>query len=92
MYRQTHGDYLVGVFRHIDGRAAVLLNNYSYCYTAWPTVDFIAPRKNIVEIDTDTGMEVPVVDASPDMPGLQISLGAAEGRLFLIGQQENTRS
>ncbi|MGC9261069.1 MAG: hypothetical protein ACP5I8_13470 [Phycisphaerae bacterium] len=82
----TPGDYLIGIFKHADGRAAVLLNNYSYCYTAWPTVDFVAPLKNIVEIDPMTGAEIPVVDASPGMPGLQLSLGSAEGRLFLIRQ------
>ena len=87
----TPGDYLIGVFKHTDGRTAMLLNNYSYCYTAWPTVEFAAPLRSITELDPNTGKEIPVVDASPGMPGLQISLGAAEGRLFLIGQQENKR-
>ena len=82
----TSGDYLIGTFKHVDGRTAVLLNNYSYCYTAWPTVEFAAPLGNIVEIDPGTGKEIPVVDDSPDMPGLQLSLGSAEGRLFLIRQ------
>jgi len=87
----TPGDYLIGVFKHTDGRTAVLLNNYSYCYSAWPTVEFAAPRRSITELDPNTGKEVPVVDASPGMPGLQISLGAAEGRLFLIRPKENSR-
>ncbi|NNM87745.1 MAG: hypothetical protein HKL95_04420 [Phycisphaerae bacterium] len=82
----TPGDYLIGVYKHTDGRAAVLLNNYSWAYAAWPTVEFAANLKNIVEVDPDTGREIPVADASPNMPGLQISLGAAEGRLFLIPQ------
>ncbi len=82
----TPGDYLIGVFKHADGRTALLLNNYSYCYTVWPTVVFAAPLENIVEIDPATGKEIPVVDDSPEMPGLQLSLGSAEGRLFLMRQ------
>ncbi len=80
----TPGDYLIGVFKHADGRTAVLLNNYSFCYTAWPTVEFASPLSNIVEVDPETGKEMPIVDDSPDMPGLQLSLGSAEGRLFLM--------
>jgi len=77
-------DYLVGVFKHKDGRDAVLLNNYRFAYTAWPTVEFNADIANIREIDKETGKEIPVKDDSPDMPGLQISLGAGDGRLFVI--------
>jgi hypothetical protein len=83
----TDGDYLVGVFDHADGRRAVLLNNYRFAYTAWPTVEFAADPGRIVEIDSQTGKEVPLLDDSPDMPGLQLSLDAGEGRLFLM----NTR-
>ncbi|MCL5283623.1 MAG: hypothetical protein M1330_02790 [Armatimonadetes bacterium] len=80
----TPGDYLVGVFKHADGRTAVLLNNYSYTYTAWPTVKFATDIENVVEVDPTNGKETSVVDDSPAMAGLQISLGSAEGRLFLI--------
>ena len=38
----TPGDYLVGVFQHEDGRTAVLLNNYDFAYSSWPTVTFDA--------------------------------------------------
>ncbi len=80
------GDYLIGVFKHADGRKAVLLNNYSYTYTAWPTVKFRADLKKVTEVDPATGKETPVVDASPAMPGLQVSLGAGAGRLFLLSR------
>ena len=40
----TPGDYLVGVFSDADGRRAVLLNNYSHAFTAWPTVEFDTPH------------------------------------------------
>ncbi len=82
----TPGDYLIGVFKHADGRTAVLLNNFSYCYTAWPTVKFAADLNNVVEVDPATGKEMPVMDDSPNMAGLQLSLDSAEGRLFLIRQ------
>lgn len=80
----TDGDYLVGVFTHEDGRSAVLLNNYRFAYTAWPTVTFRADHARITEVDQDTGKEVPLRDDSPAMEGTQISLDAGQGRLFLM--------
>jgi hypothetical protein len=80
----TPGDYLVGAFRHTDGRRAVLLQNYAFAYSAWPTVEFDAPPAAVLEVSPRTGQAAPVVDDSPDMPGLQISLDAADARLFLL--------
>lgn len=80
----TDGDFLIGTFRHADGRRAVLLNNYQFSYSAWPTVGFDAPTNNAVEVSPVSGKEVPLEDDSPDMPGLQISLDAGQGRLFLL--------
>lgn len=80
----SDGDYLVGVFQHADGRRAVLINNYHFAYSAWPTVTFDADAGNVFEVSPKTGKEAPVVDDSPDMPGLQLSLDAGEGRLFLL--------
>lgn len=78
------GDYLVGSFRHADGRRAVLLMNYRFAYTAWPTVVFDAPADAVREVDPSTGREIPVRDESPKMPGLQIPLLDGGGRLFLL--------
>ncbi len=78
------GDYLVGAFRYTDGRRAVLLQNYRFAYSAWPTVAFDAPLDAVREIDPATGRPIPVRDESPDMPGLQLSLADGEGRLFLL--------
>jgi len=80
----TEGDYLLGLFRHEDGRQAVLLNNYDFAYTAWPTVVFRQKSESVTELDPVTGDERPVRDDSPAMEGLQLSLDAAEGRLFLM--------
>ena len=80
----TKGDYLLGVFRHADGRQAVLLNNYSFAYTAWPTVEFSVPIEQVREVSRETGKEIEVVDDSPAMKGVQISLDSGEGRLFLL--------
>jgi hypothetical protein len=80
----TKGDYLIGLFRHADGRRAVLLNNYSFAHTAWPTVTFDADPEKVVEVDPAGGKEIPVLDDSPDMEGLQVSLDAGDGRLFLL--------
>lgn len=78
------GAYLAGLFRHADGRRAVLLTNYDYTHTSWPTVAFDADPARVREVDPRTGREAPVVDDSPAMEGLQVSLDAGEGRLFLL--------
>lgn len=79
------GDYLVGLFRYADGRRAVMLNNYDHNYTSWPTVEFALPDKDVIEVDAADGQEKPARDDSPiGTPGLQISLDAGEGRLFLL--------
>jgi len=77
-------DYLVGIFTHADGRRAVLLNNYRFAYTAWPTVEFRSPIDDVREVDPATGEEIPVIDDSPAMEGIQLSLDSGEGRLFLL--------
>ncbi len=80
----TAGDYLVGEFVHEDGRKAVLLNNYDFAYSSWPTVTFEAPAEKVFEIDPETSEARPVIDDSPAMEGLQISLDSGAGRLFMI--------
>lgn len=80
----TNGDFLIGVFKHKDGRRAVLLNNYDPNYTSWPTVVFDAPDAKVIEVDAADGKQKPARDDSPEMPGLQIGLDAGEGRLFLL--------
>jgi len=80
----AHGDYLIGGFTHADGRRAVLLSNYDYLWTSWPTVEFDVPAEQVVEVSQETGLEVPVRDDSPAMDGLQLSLDSGAGRLFLL--------
>jgi len=80
----THGDYLLGLYRHSDGRRAVLLMNYDITYTMWPTVEFDVPTDQVLEVSQATGQIGPVVDDSPDMEGLQISLDSGGGRLFIL--------
>lgn len=80
----TPGDYLIGVFKHADRRRAVLLNNYRHDFTEWPTVEFDAASSKVVEVSPKDGTAAPIIDDSPDMPGLQISLDSGEGRLFLL--------
>jgi hypothetical protein len=38
----------------------------------------------VLEVSPSTGEAAPVVDSSPDMPGLQLSLDAGDARLFLL--------
>jgi len=77
-------DLLVGCFRHADGRRAVLIANYRFAYTAWPTIEFDVPVDKVMEVDKKTGRTHSVLDDSPAMPGLQVSLDAGDGRLFLL--------
>ena len=77
-------DYLIGTFNHADGRRAVMLNNFHFAYTAWPTVEFDVPIDQIWEVNQQTGCVMPICDDSPNMDGLQVSLDAGEGRLFLL--------
>jgi len=80
-------NYLIGIFRHQDGRRAVLIQNYHFAYTAWPSVAFDAHPQLVKEVDQRTGQEVAVADDSPEIDGLQLSLDAGEGRLFLLPRQ-----
>lgn len=81
-------DLLIGSFIHRDGRRAVLLMNYRFAHTAWPSVEFEVPADQVLEVDKRTGEERPVIDDSPDLEGLQVSLDAGEGRLFLLPASE----
>jgi hypothetical protein len=78
------GEFIVGTFRHADGRRAVAIVNHDYSYTAWPTVEFDADPKEVLEVSKATGDAAPVVDDSPELKGLQISFGAGDARLFLL--------
>lgn len=79
-----HGEFIVGTFRHADGRRAVLLVNHDLAYTAWPTVTFDADETAVREVDKATGAETPLVDDSPELRGIQLSFGPGDGRLFLL--------
>jgi hypothetical protein len=78
------GEFIIGTFRHADGRRAVLIVNHNYSYTAWPTVEFDADPKEVFEVSKATGNTTPAVDDSPELKGFQISLGAGDARLFLL--------
>lgn len=80
----TDGDYIVGAFHHADARRAVFLMNHDFAYTAWPTVVFDMPAEQVLEVSPATGEIAPVVDDSPDIEGLQLSLDAGDARLFIL--------
>lgn len=79
------GEFVVGSFKHADGRRAVLIVNDNYSFTAWPTAEFAtADVKDVLEVSKSTGEIAPVVDDSPELKGLQLSFGAGDARLFLL--------
>ena len=75
--------FLIGTLDHADGRRAVLLVNHNTAYTAWPTVVFDTGGE-VREVSRDDGLEHPAVDDSPELKGLQVSLGPGDARLFLF--------
>lgn len=79
-------EYLLGVFQDtLENRTVVLLNNYDYCNRIWPTIVWDeAEYQIILEVDKTRGILMPVFDASPQVPGFQLSFGAGEGRLFVF--------
>jgi len=79
-------DYLIGIFKHSDGRTAILLNNYNFSYITCPTVAFGVDMSNVVEVCQETGQEIPVRDDNPGTDGYQISLEPGCGRLFLFSE------
>jgi hypothetical protein len=79
---------LVGQFRLADGRVALLLHNQNWDFTIWPTVAF-ANQANATEVDRVSGREIDVLDDSPYMPGLQLSFGVAEARLFVLDTHDS---
>jgi hypothetical protein len=79
-----HNDFIIGAFTHADGRRAVVIVNHSYSFTAWPTVEFDADEKDVVEVDKTSGKEISATDDSPELKGFQMSLGAGDCRLFLL--------
>jgi hypothetical protein len=78
------GEFIIGAFRHADGRRAVLILNHNYSYTAWPTVEFDAAPEEVLEVGKATGQAVPAVDDSPELKGFQLSFGPGDARLFLL--------
>ena len=78
------GRFIIGTFRHADGRRAALILNHSYSYTAWPTVEFDAEPTQVFEVSKATGEAAVAVDDSPELKGLQLSFGPGDARLFLL--------
>eukprot|EP01043_Picozoa_sp_COSAG02_P066028 COSAG02_NODE_10143_length_2011_cov_14.027014_1_plen_519_part_00 len=72
---------LIGQFALANGQIALLLHNQNWDFSIWPTVDFAGTA---FEVDPVTGAQADVCDDSPYMPGLQLSFGVAEARLFVL--------
>jgi hypothetical protein len=78
------GEFIIGAFKQADGRRAVVIVNHNYSYTAWPTVQFDADPKDVLEVSKATGQAAPAVDDSPELKGFQLSFGPGDARLFLL--------
>ncbi len=78
------GEFLIGNYSSADCRRAMLILNHNYSFTAWPTLEFETESSEVMEVSKETGEIKRVIDDSPELQGLQISLGAGDARLFLI--------
>jgi len=52
-----------------------------------PILTFDCHPAQVLEVSPEDGKQKPVEDDTPDMPGLQISLDAGQGRLFPLPQK-----
>jgi hypothetical protein len=78
--------------RHYNGDRVLFQVEFIYYLGHFPQI--ISPAASgeasgnwhllVREVCKDTGREIPMVDDSPAMDGLQISLDSGEGRLFVI--------
>lgn len=84
----TATNFLVGQFRRAtDGATVVLLSNWEYRFTAWPTVTFAADPGRVSEVSPVSGELGQLVDDSPRMAGLQQRLGPGQARLYVVAPQ-----
>jgi hypothetical protein len=78
------GTYLIGTFDTSEHSRAIVIVNDSYSYTGWLTVETHTDAKQVQEVSKATGRLAPVIDDSPDIPGLQLSFGAGDARFFIL--------
>ena len=76
-------DLLLGFSKHADGRQSLIITNVDHTLSAFLHLEF-QNGTTVVEIDSMTGEEAPVVDELDQLAGLQLSLDAAQGRLLLL--------
>ena len=48
------------------------------------TVEFTVEAALAREVSQVTGVDIPIVDSAPHMPGLQVLLRPGEGKLFVV--------
>lgn len=77
-------EFIIGSFKHADGRRAVLILNHNYSFTAWAQIEFDADPTQVLEVSKLDGKTAPVIDDSPELKGLQLSFGPGDARLFLL--------
>lgn len=87
------GDIWAFMLGFYDDNATFVLSNQDEKHPALATVGMVGSEAgddgstaavSLHEVDSSTGQARPVVDDSPFMPGLQLSLLAGDARLFLF--------
>jgi hypothetical protein len=69
---------------------AVLIANFEFAFTQWPTVDFgggddpVAGLTAVLEVDQHSGLALPLEDEVAGLPGVQLGLLAGGRRLLLL--------
>jgi hypothetical protein len=73
------------------GTSALLLVNYEHSFVEWATVEW-RDASGASEIDAHSGQPVAVMDAAPDIPGVQLRFEPGEGRLFVFAKSASLKA
>ena len=76
-------ELLLGFSTHADGRRSLILTNHEHTRSALLTVHLHVEPAAVREVDPRSGAEAAVVDEL-GLPGLQLTLDAAQARLLLL--------
>eukprot|EP01050_Picozoa_sp_SAG11_P005563 SAG11_NODE_397_length_9785_cov_3.709581_7_plen_230_part_00 len=96
----SSGDYNLGLFFDeklgpASGYSAMMIqnhdaSNFRFATVVWPgTATPSGDIAKVLEVDRNSGMAKPVVDAATHVAGFQIVLNAGEGRLYTIKSDDS---
>jgi hypothetical protein len=82
-------EYLVGTYYYGSSGVACWLTNYDDRNALFTTVVWSSTYQVVHEVSPVTGELIEVLDASPRIPGLQLSFDAGDARLFIFDSKKS---